>query len=79
MYPETPSEDAVSLEEISAVPPFHEFVVDNQSVSDGDFQVMENAGPSRQSQASHQNEGVTSVEPTVTAGTSKRARVRTMS
>jgi hypothetical protein len=64
MYPETQSEDAASLEEISVVPPFHEFAVDSQRVSDGDSQVMENAQPSRQSQASHQNEGVTSVEPT---------------
>jgi hypothetical protein len=79
MYPETPFEDAISLEEISAVPPFHEFVADNQSISDGDSQATENAQPSRQSQASHQNEGVTSIEPTVTAGTSQRGRVRKMS
>jgi hypothetical protein len=79
MYPETPSEDAVSLEEISVIPPFHEFAADNQSVSDGDSQVTENAQPSHQSQASHQNEGVTSVEPTVTAGTSQRGQVCTMS
>jgi hypothetical protein len=71
MHPETPSEDAVPLEEISAVPPFHEFAVDNQSISDGGSQVTENAQPSCQSWASHQNEGVTSVEPTVTAGTSQ--------
>jgi hypothetical protein len=31
MYPETPSEDAISLEEISVVPPFHEFAADNQA------------------------------------------------
>ncbi len=55
MYPETPSEDDISLEEISVVPPFHEFAVDNQSVSDRDSQVTENARPSRQSRASHQN------------------------
>jgi hypothetical protein len=63
MYPETPSEDAVPLEDISVIPPFHKFVVDNQSVSDRDSQVTENTRPSRQSQASHQNEGVTSIEP----------------
>jgi hypothetical protein len=34
MYPETPSEDAIPLEEISVVAPFHEFAVDNQSISD---------------------------------------------
>jgi hypothetical protein len=79
MYPETPSEDAVSLEKISVVPPFHEFAADNQSVSDRDSQVTENARPSRQSRASHQNEGVISVEPTVTAGTSQRGWVCTMS
>ncbi len=54
MYSETPSEDAVSLEEISVVPPFHEFAADDQSISDGDSQVTENAQPSRQSRASHQ-------------------------
>jgi hypothetical protein len=37
--------------------------------------VPENALPSRQSWASHQHEGVTSIEPTVTAGTSQRGRV----
>jgi hypothetical protein len=79
MYPETPSEDAVPSEEISVIPPFPEFAVDDQSVSDGGSQVMENAQPSRQSQASHQNEGVTSVEPTVTVGTSQRGRVCKMS
>jgi hypothetical protein len=79
MYPETQSEDATSLEEISIVPPVHEFEVDNQSISDGDSQVTENAQPSRQSRASHQNEGVTSIEPTVTAGTSQRGQVRKLS
>ncbi len=54
MYPETPSEDAVPLEEISVVSPFHEFAVDNQSISDGGSQVTENPQPSRQSRASHQ-------------------------
>jgi hypothetical protein len=79
MYPETPSEDAVYSEEISVVPPFHEFAADDQSVSDGDSQVTENAQPSHQSRASHQNEGFTSIEPTVTAGTSQRGRVCKMS
>jgi hypothetical protein len=79
MYPETQSEDATSLEEISIVPPVHEFAVDNQSISDGDSQVTENVRPSRQSRASHQNEGVTSIEPTVTAGTSQRGWVHKLS
>jgi hypothetical protein len=67
------------LEEISIVPPFHEFAADNQSVSDGGSQVTENAQPSCQSWASHQDEGVTSVEPTVTASTSQHGQVRKMS
>jgi hypothetical protein len=63
MYPGTPSEDTVPLEEISVIPPFHEFTADDHSVSDGDSQVTENAQPSHQSRASHQNEEVTSIEP----------------
>jgi hypothetical protein len=79
MYPGTPSEDTVSLEELSVAPPFHEFTADDYSISDGDSQVTENVQPSCQPRASHQNEGVTNVEPTVTAGTSQRGRVCTMS
>jgi hypothetical protein len=79
MYPGTPSEDTLPSEEISVVPPFHEFTADNHSISDGNFQVTENAQPSLQSWTSHQNEGVASVEPTVTAGTSQRGRVLQMS
>jgi hypothetical protein len=79
MYPGTPSEDNVPLEEMSVPPPFHEFTEDDHSVSDGDSQITENVQPSCQSWASHQNEGVTSVEPIVTAGTSQRGWVRTMS
>jgi hypothetical protein len=79
MYPGTPSEDTVPSGEISVAPPFHEFTADNHSVSDGDSQVTENVQPSCQSRASHQNEGVTSVEPTVTAGTSQCGRIRMMS
>jgi hypothetical protein len=79
MYPGTPSEDTVPLEEISVLPPFHEFTADDHSISDGDSQVTESMQPSHQSLASHQNEGVTSVEPTVIAGTSQRGRVCKMS
>ncbi len=43
MYPEAQSEDTASLEEISVIPPFHEFAADDRSVSDGDSQVTENA------------------------------------
>ncbi len=49
MYPGTPSKDTVPLEEISVAPPFHEFTVDDHSISDGDSQVIENVQPSRQS------------------------------
>ncbi len=79
MYPETQSEANVPSEEISVAPPFHKFATDNYSVSDRDPQVTENVRPSRQSWASHRSEGATSAEPTVTAGTSQRGRVRTMS
>ena len=79
MYNETQSEANVPSKKISVPPPFHEFTVDNYSISDGDSQVTENVRPSCQSRASHQNEGATSAEPTVTAGTSHRGRVRTMS
>jgi hypothetical protein len=79
MYPGKPSEDTVPSGEICVVPPFYEFTADNQSVSDGDSQVTENARSSHQSWASHQNERGTSIEPTVTAGTSQRGQVRNMS
>jgi hypothetical protein len=71
MYPGTPSADTDPLEEISVAPPFHEFTADDHSISDGDSQVTENVQPSRHSRASHRNEGVTAVEPTVTASTSQ--------
>jgi hypothetical protein len=79
MYPETQSEANVPPGEISVAPPFHEFATDDYSVSDGDSQVTENVQPSRQSRASHRSEGATSAEPTVTAGTSQRGQVCTMS
>jgi hypothetical protein len=79
MYPGAPSEDTVPLEGISVASPFHEFTADDHSVSDGDSQITENVQPSCQSRASHQNEGVISIEPTVTAGTNQRGQVCTMS
>jgi hypothetical protein len=79
MYQGTPSEDTVPLEKTSLAPPFHEFTADYHSISDGDSQVTENVRQSRQSHASHGNEGATSVEPTVTVGTSQCVQVRTMS
>ena len=82
MYPATPFEsfeDTVPLEEISVAPPFYEYTADNHSVSDEDSQVTENMQLSHQSRASHQTEGATSVEPTVTAGTSQCGWVYIMS
>jgi hypothetical protein len=79
MSPGTPSKDTVTLEELSVTPPFYEITSDDHSISDGDSQVMENVRPSCQSQASHQNEGATNVESTVTAGTSQCGWVHTMS
>jgi len=73
MYPETQSEAINPSEEMSVTPPFHEFMTDDHSFSDGDSQITENVRPSRQSRASHGNEGVTSAQPTVTAGTSHEA------
>jgi hypothetical protein len=75
MYPETQSEANVPSVEVSIALPFHEFTTDNYSLSDGDSQVTENVRPSHQSWT----EGATSAEPTVTAGTSQRGRVHTMS
>jgi hypothetical protein len=79
MSPGTPSEDTVPSEELSVTPPFYEVTSNDHSISDGDSQVTENVQPSHQSRASHQNEGVTNVEPTVTAGTSQHGQVCTMS
>jgi hypothetical protein len=52
---------------------------DNYSVSDTDLQVSGNSCTSKQNWASHTTEEVTPVEPTVTAGTSQRGQVCTMS
>jgi len=78
MYPESLSEGDIPPEENSFTPPVFDVTSDDYSVSDGDSLVTENTGPSRQSRASHQAEGVTPAEQPVTAGTSQRGRVRTM-
>ncbi len=78
-YPETPSEGNVPPEELPFVPPAFDVTLDNHSVSDGDSQVLENVQPSRKSQALLQPEGVTPIETPVTAGTSQRGWVCTMS
>ena len=79
MYPESLSEGDIPPEEPSFSPPVFDVTSDEFSVTDGDSQVSANTEPSRQSRASLQAEGVTPAEPTITAGTSQRGRVRTMS
>jgi hypothetical protein len=79
VYPETPSEGDVLPEEFPFSPPVFDVTSDEYSITDGDSQVSENTEPSRQSRASLQAEGVTPAEPTITAGTSQRGRVHTMS
>jgi hypothetical protein len=54
-------------------------VIGNESFADGESQAMVSSGNSCTSQAPHQAEGVTTIEPAVTAGTSRSGRVRTMS
>ena len=49
MYPETPSEGDVLLEEYPFSPPVFDVTLDKYSVTDGDSQVSENSKPSRQS------------------------------
>jgi hypothetical protein len=60
-------------------PPMYDVTSDDHSVSDRDLHVSENSCTSQWTQASNTNEGVTPVEPTVTAGTSQCGRVCTMS
>jgi hypothetical protein len=79
MYPETPSDGDVPLEKLSFSPPVFNVPLDNYSVSGGDSQVSENNNPSCQSRALLQAGGVTPDETPVTAGTSQRERVCTMS
>jgi hypothetical protein len=54
-------------------------VIDGESFTDGESQAMGSSGNSCTSQAPHQAEGVTMIEPVVTAGISRSGRVRTMS
>jgi hypothetical protein len=78
-YPESLSEGDILPEEPSFSPPVFDVTSDDYSISDGDSHVTENTGPSHQSRASLQAEGVTPAEHLVTAGTSQRGRVCTMS
>jgi hypothetical protein len=77
--PETPSEGDVLPEELPFVPPAFDVTSDDHSVSDGDSQISENVQLSHQSQALLQPEGVTPIETSITARTSQRGRVCTMS
>jgi hypothetical protein len=79
MYPESLSEGDILPEEPSFSPPAFDVTSDDYSISDGDSHVTENTGPSRQSRAPLQVEGVTPAEHPVTTGTSQRGWVCTMS
>jgi hypothetical protein len=79
MYPESLSEGDTPPEEPTFSPPVFDVTSDDYSISDRDSHVTENTGPSCQSRAPLQAEGVTPAEHPVTAGTSQRGRVRTMS
>jgi hypothetical protein len=79
MYPESLSEGDTPPEEPTFSPPVFNVTLDDYSVSDGDSHVTKNTGPSCQSRAPLQAEEVTPAEHPVTAGTSQRGRVRTMS
>ena len=79
MYPESLFERDIPLEEPSFSPPVFDVISDDYNISDRDSHVTENTKTSRQSRASLEAEGVTPVEHPVTAGTSQRGRVRTMS
>ncbi len=75
---ETPfEEDANTMSKPFFKPLAYDNTSDDNSISDMDLQVSENSCTSQQTQASHTNEGVTPTEP-VTAGTSQRGRVCTM-
>jgi hypothetical protein len=54
-------------------------VIDGESFADKESQALGSSGNSCTSQAPHQAEGVTTIEPTVTAGTSRSGRICTMS
>ncbi len=54
-------------------------MIDGVSFEDEESQATESSGNSCTSQAPHQTEGVTTIEPKVTAGTSRSGRICTMS
>jgi hypothetical protein len=79
MYPESLSEGDIPPKEPSFSPRVFDVTSDDYSISDGDSYVTKKTGPSHQSRTSLQAEGVTPAEHPVTAGTSQRGQVRTMS
>jgi hypothetical protein len=56
-----------------------DIIIDGESFADGESQATGPSGNSCTSQAPHQAEGVTMIEPTVTSGTSRSRRICTMS
>jgi hypothetical protein len=56
-----------------------DIVIDSESFADGESQAMGSSGNSCTNQAPHQAEGVTTIEPTVTASTSRSGRICTRS
>ncbi len=54
-------------------------VIDGERFANGESQALGSSGNSLTSQAPHQAEGVTTIEPTVADGTSRSRRVHTMS
>jgi hypothetical protein len=56
-----------------------DIMIDGESFADGESQATGSSCNSCTSQAPHQAEGVTTIEPTVTAGTSRSRRIFTMS
>jgi hypothetical protein len=56
-----------------------DILIDGENFADGESQATGSLGNSCTSQALHQAEGVTTIEPTVTAGTSRSGRICTMS
>ncbi len=76
---DNPSEDTHTMIKSIYLPPTYDVTLDDYSILDGKSLVTENTHHSCQSQALHQAEGITTVEPTITAGTSQRGQVHTMS
>ncbi len=64
---ETPSEEEThAMSKPIFAPPIYDVTLDDYKVSNGESHVSENSHPSQWTQASHTNEGVTPVEPTIT-------------